>query len=90
VYVPTVFTENLPWDVRALKEEDKRFPHHSTLDQLFTDQKFEAYRMLGYCGAEAAMKAMDSPLPAAEADGGDGRPSLYDLLERMLSSRATT
>jgi len=89
VYVPTVFTENLPWDLRALKEDDNRFPHHSTLDQLFTDQKFEAYRMLGYCGAVAAMSAMDDPLPAAEAeaDGGDARPGLYEVLERLLSPR---
>jgi hypothetical protein len=87
VYVPTVFTENLPWDVRALKEEDDRFPHHSTLDQLFTDQKFEAYRMLGYCGAKAAMKAMDDPLPEAESDG-DARPSFAEMLERLLSARA--
>jgi hypothetical protein len=88
VYVPTVLTENLPWDVRALKEEDKRFPHHSTVDQLFTDQKFEAYRMLGYCGAEAAMKAMDDPLPAAEGNGVDPRPSLYEVLERLFGARA--
>lgn len=88
VYVPTVFTDNLPWDVRALKEEDGRFPHHSTLDQLFTDQKFEAYRMLGYCGAEAAMTAMDDPLPTAEADGGDAGSGLYELLERLLRARA--
>ena len=88
VYVPTVFTEELPWDIRALKEEDGRFPHHSTLDQLFTDQKFEAYRMLGYCGAEAAMKAMDNPLPSDQADSGDGRPTLYELLERLLGARA--
>jgi MFS family permease len=87
VYVPTVFTENLPWDVRALKGEDNRFPHHSTLDQLFTDQKFEAYRILGYCGAEAAMSAMDDPLPAAQADDGDPPPGLYGVLERLLSPR---
>jgi hypothetical protein len=89
VYVPTVFTGNLPWDVRALKEEDNRFPHHSTMDQLFTDQKFEAYRTLGYCGAVDAMTAMDGPLAEAdaEADGGDARPGFYELLERLLSPR---
>ena len=63
------------------------------MDQLFTDQKFEAYRTLGYCGARAAMSAMDNPLPEAEADadadadGGDARPGLYELLERLLSPR---
>jgi hypothetical protein len=63
VYVPTVMTEELPWDVHALKEEDPEFPRHSTMDQLFTDQKFEAYRVLGYVGAEHAMNAMDPPAP---------------------------
>ena len=44
--------------------------------------------MLGYCGAEAAMSAMDDPLPAAEADGGDTRPgSTRSFLERLLSPR---
>ncbi len=72
VYVPTVMTAKLPWDVHALKQEDPEFPHHSTLDQLFTDQKFEAYRMLGYCGAQHAMKAMDSAHDAIPvAPGGD-------------------
>jgi hypothetical protein len=68
VYVPTVLTEDLPWDVHALKEEDDEFPHHSTLDQLFTDQKFEGYRLLGYWGATSAMTAMDeAPAPTAGA-----------------------
>jgi hypothetical protein len=86
VYVPTVYTENLPWDVRALKKEDKRFPHHSTLDQLFTDQKFEAYRILGYCGAVDAMSAMDNSPPEAETEGTD-RPGLYEIFERLVSPR---
>ena len=47
VYAPTVMTADLPWDIHAFKQEDEAFPHHSTLDQLFTDQKFEAYRVLG-------------------------------------------
>jgi hypothetical protein len=62
VYAPTVMTSDLPWDVHAFKQKDGAFPHHSTLDQLFTDQKFEAYRMLGYYAATSAMRAMDSAL----------------------------
>lgn len=58
VYVPTVLTGDLPFDLTALKEKDPQFPHHSTLDQLFTDQKFEGYRTLGYRGAQDAMAAM--------------------------------
>lgn len=59
VYAPTVMTADLPWDVRSFKEEDEAFPHHSTFDQLFTDQKFEAYRVLGYYAGESTIKAMD-------------------------------
>jgi hypothetical protein len=59
VYSPTVMTPELPWDVTAFRNEDPQFPHHSTLDQLFTDQKFEAYRVLGSCAATSAMSAMD-------------------------------
>jgi hypothetical protein len=63
VYAPTVMTEDLPWDVHAFNEQDKTFPRNSTIDQLFTDQKFEAYRVLGYYAGESAMQAMDAPPP---------------------------
>ena len=59
IYVPTVMTSDLPWDVHAFKAKDPSFPHHSTLNQLFTDQKFEAYRVLGYHAAANAIDAMD-------------------------------
>jgi hypothetical protein len=62
VYAPTVMTKELPWDVRAFKRRDDAFPHHSTLDQLFTDQKFEAYRVLGRYAGISAMNAMDTAL----------------------------
>lgn len=58
VYAPTVLTPGVPWDVRAYKDADPVFPHHSTGDQLYTDQRFEAYRALGeHCG-ERARQAM--------------------------------
>ena len=58
VYARTVMTKDLPWDVRAFREVDPVFPHHSTVDQLFTDQKFEAYRALGHVAGEHAHSAM--------------------------------
>jgi hypothetical protein len=70
VYAPTVMTADLPWDVHAFRQKDDAFPHHSTLDQLFTDQKFEAYRVLGYYAGESALEAMDHATaqePAAPA-----------------------
>ena len=47
VYVRNTMTGKSPWDVRAHHESDPRFPNNPTVDQLYTDQKFEAYRELG-------------------------------------------
>ncbi|MGI8730933.1 MAG: hypothetical protein ACR2LK_13280 [Solirubrobacteraceae bacterium] len=58
VYAPTVLTHKVPWDVLAYKEADPIFPHHSTGDQLYTDQRFEAYRALGEHAGEQARAAM--------------------------------
>ena len=68
VYAPTVLTHHVPWDVRAYKEADPVFPHHSTGDQLYTDQRFEAYRALGEYAGEKA-RAGD-----AHRRRHDGRP----------------
>jgi hypothetical protein len=58
VYVRNTMTETAPWDVRAHHEEDPRFPNNPTIDQLYTDQKFEAYRALGSRAAMRAVEAM--------------------------------
>jgi hypothetical protein len=75
IYAPTVMNRDVPWDVEAFKHSDKLFPHDSTLDQLFTDQKFEAYRILGRCAARAAMQAMleTEVTPVPPGRQGDGR-----------------
>jgi hypothetical protein len=62
VFVRATVDEGAPWDVRAYRERDPRFPTHSTLDQLYTDEKFEAYRALGYYQATKAMEAMDADI----------------------------
>jgi hypothetical protein len=72
VYVRTVMVKGLPWDVCAFRETDPAFPHHSTIDQLFTDQKFEAYRALGFHAGLAAYAAMnEGDEPEAEPSGLD-------------------
>ena len=58
VYARTVLTRDLPWDVHAYHEGDETFPHHSTADQLYTDQKFEAYRALGESAGRHAYDAL--------------------------------
>ena len=72
-YARTVVTASSPFDVQAFRERDPAFPHHSTLDQLYTDQKFEAYRELGVQAATAAVKAADRERqPATAAGNGHG------------------
>ncbi len=55
VYVRSVMTVTAPHDVRAYHELDPKFPHNSTGDQLYTDQRFEAYRALGRGAAQRAL-----------------------------------
>jgi hypothetical protein len=47
-----------PWDVRAHHISEPEFPHNSTVDQLYTDQKFESYRALGVQAGEQALALM--------------------------------
>ena len=65
VYSRNVISPGEPWDVRAHQLEDPRFPHDSTLDQLYTDQKFESYRRLGAEAGEHAVELMALAAPAA-------------------------
>ena len=90
VYAPSVMTSELPWDVHAFKQLDKVFPHHSTVDQLFTDQKFEAYRVLGRQSAVAAMTAMDAAprQPEPRDDGGSHQELAAEVLETVASNVA--
>jgi hypothetical protein len=58
IYVRNAMTAKATWDARAHQLEDPRFPHNSTVDQLYTDKKFESYRVLGARAAGRAVKAM--------------------------------
>jgi hypothetical protein len=69
VYARTVMTEAVPFDVRAYHEGDTTFPHDSTANQLYTDQKFEAYRELGVVAGQNAIIAMQAALnPQPESE----------------------
>jgi hypothetical protein len=54
-YARLTLTTSSPTDARAYAHKDPRFPHDPTTDQLYTDQRFEAYRSLG---AQAARNAL--------------------------------
>jgi hypothetical protein len=60
IYVRNTITPKAPWDAKAYHKADPRFPHNPTVDQLYTDQKFEAYRVLGQRAGEEAVEAMFS------------------------------
>ena len=51
------------------KRRNPDFPHETTLDQLFSEEQFEAYRALGFHAVHAAFKRIDkvsmNPDPAA-------------------------
>jgi hypothetical protein len=55
-YARCVMTREVPEDVVAYQAHDPRFPHDSTVDQLYLDQRFEAYRALGKCAGEHALQ----------------------------------
>lgn len=47
VYLKTSLDGDEPADIMSYKREDPAFPQDSTLDQFFTESKFESYRALG-------------------------------------------
>ena len=74
IYARTVLTPDVPFDVRAFSQVDPDFPHHSTGDQLYTDQKFEAYRALGAHAARHAIGRVtfDSGFSGSGEASGNG------------------
>ena len=48
---------DLPWDVRAYYQAHPTFPRASTLQQLYDDEDFEAYRELGAASMRALLAA---------------------------------
>lgn len=87
VFAKSAVTADAPWDVKAFRLRNKRFPNHSTFDQLFDEEKFEAYRALGAHAAEQAVEAFKEKLNAelspdkARAPGGSPGGSLGDLID---------
>lgn len=66
VYATNVVTKTAPWDVKAHRKEDPVFPRHSTFDQLYKDQRFESYRVLGLRAAGSAVELMGGACGAPE------------------------
>jgi hypothetical protein len=78
VYGKATVTNDAPWDVRDFRERDPRFPNHSTIDQFFNEQKFEAYRALGAATARRMAHWSDAEWNRPEK----GPPAVLDLTVR--------
>ncbi|MGH2727272.1 MAG: hypothetical protein ACRDKS_09895 [Actinomycetota bacterium] len=77
VFAKAAVVESAPWDVRAYRLEDRRFPTHSTGDQFFDDRQFEAYPALGRFTARRAVQGLAQVLEAEAlaTDATDSTPA---------------
>ncbi len=67
IYLKPSFLPGIPADVRAYGLSDPGFPHDSTLQQWFTESRFESYRKLGRWQMDQVMG--DLPPGAVPLDG---------------------
>ncbi len=66
LYVKSSFTGDENDYVIDYKRRNPDFPHETTLDQLFTEEQFEAYRNLGFHAVNSALKDKDSDVVAMD------------------------
>jgi len=57
--IEAAMVDELPLDVHAYAEAHPEFPNVSTGDQLFNDEDFEAYRVLGATMVDRALSSVD-------------------------------
>ncbi|MCU1430732.1 MAG: hypothetical protein JWL83_4732, partial [Actinomycetia bacterium] len=67
-YVRTEVTADDPWDVRVYTKADAEFPYHPTIDQAYTGERFEAYRVLGRSAARALLQLRAQDVAGAVPD----------------------
>ncbi|OOP55358.1 MAG: hypothetical protein AYP45_14990 [Candidatus Brocadia carolinensis] len=48
VYIKASLTGDEPMDIKSYKTQHDTFPHQTTMNQMFDESQFEAYRTLGY------------------------------------------
>ena len=48
LFIKNSLAGNEPTDLINYKLQEPAFPHHSTIDQFFSESQFESYRQLGY------------------------------------------
>ena len=66
-YVKTSMIKGLPARLYSYKSENSQFPDEPTSDQFFSEQQFEAYRILGFFLAEQMVESVRRYRPLARA-----------------------
>jgi patatin-like phospholipase len=83
LYVKSSFTGDENDYVVDYKRRNPAFPHESTLDQLFTEEQFEAYRNLGFHAVNSAFKRFDSVAMNPDPAVWQGPESIIPLEQKM-------
>jgi hypothetical protein len=65
------------------KRRNPTFPHETTLDQLFTEEQFEAYRNLGFHAVNSAFNLADKVSMNPDPAVWQGTTSTLPLEQRM-------
>jgi len=85
LYVKSSFTGDENDYVVDYKRRNPDFPHETTLDQLFTEEQFEAYRNLGFHAVNSAFKRTDNDLVSMDPAPAQWQGAATTLpLERQM------
>jgi hypothetical protein len=90
LYVKASFTGDENDYVVDYKRRNPAFPHETTLDQLFTEEQFEAYRALGFHAVDSAFKRVDKVAMKPEPGIWQGANSTIPLEAKMHAIIAGT
>ena len=83
LYIKSSFTGDENDYVVDYKRRNPSFPHETTLDQLFSEEQFEAYRNLGFHVVNSAFKLVDKVSMNPEPIVWLGATSTIPLEKRM-------
>jgi hypothetical protein len=86
LYVKSSFTGDENDYIVDYKRRNPDFPHETTLDQLFTEEQFEAYRALGFHAFNSAFKCTDvvAMKPDAKWQGASTTNPLEKRMREIL------
>jgi hypothetical protein len=79
VYIKASLTGDENDYIFDYKKRHDDFPHETTLDQMFTEEQFEAYRALGFHGAFGLFDRSDSVAHLDPVANADVRSQMMDL-----------